>query len=89
MKFLAVDLRFPKISDLARLPLCFALGGIVGLALQAVTHGDAEGVIAEGMAALTAGFLAAAGANRDSGWRGAAICLMGALCCYGIVLALL
>ena len=74
---LAIKLHCPHRLDLVRLPPCLALGVIVGLALQRVTHGGPAGAVAEGMAAMTAGFLCAAGANACSGWRSVAICLVG------------
>ncbi len=89
MKFLGVELRVPDLLDLRNVPLCAAIGVIIGLGLLFITHGHPGVVIAEGAAAVAAGLLAVAGANASAGWRGVTICLAGSLCAYGAVLRLL
>lgn len=89
MRILGVELHVPCESELTWLPQCAALGTIAGLVLLGITQGDPAVLLAEQACALTAGFLAAAGANLNAGWRGVAICLMCGLCSYGVVLGLL
>lgn len=89
MQILGVKLHFPSNADLQLLPLCLIAGFSMGAALVKATHGPTDVALAMGACGVAAGFLCAAGANLDAGWRGAALCLAGAGASYVCTLSLL
>jgi hypothetical protein len=89
MKRFGLDLRFPSPSDVPWAVLCGLLGAAVGAFLVHLTRGPSAVVVAMTIAGICVGVLAAAGANLDAGWRGAAVAMVGGLASFAVALVVL
>lgn len=88
MRILGVDLQLPSRSDLNLVPLFVVAGLLIGAAIHTMVGGPTVFMKAMAVAGGAGALLAAAGANLDHGWRGAAVCLLGAIASFYVTVAL-